>query len=130
MTDAADPTPDPDAASHAEFAASLAELRAAAIRAARNRDEALSGVVAARGDPAGADDEHDPEGATLSAEWSRLEGLRIGARREIEEIDAALARLAAGRFGRCAGCGKAIPVARLRARPIATTCVACAPAGH
>ena len=39
-----------------------------------------------------ADDEHDPEGVTLSAEWSRLEGLREAAERELLEIDAALAR--------------------------------------
>jgi DnaK suppressor protein len=46
--------------------------------------------------------------------------------RTIEEIDAALARIAAGSYGTCTGCGRAIPAARLRLRPFAATCVACA----
>jgi RNA polymerase-binding transcription factor DksA len=46
--------------------------------------------------------------------------------RTIEEIDAALARIAAGRFGTCTRCAEAIPVARLEVRPFAATCVACA----
>jgi DnaK suppressor protein len=45
---------------------------------------------------------------------------------EIEAIDAALARIAAGEYGRCVACGEAIPPARLDAMPTATTCVSCA----
>ena len=75
-----------------------------------------------------ADDEHDPEGVTLSAEWSRLEGLRAAAERELDELDAALARSASGAYGTCKTCGRAIPAARLEARPNATQCVACATA--
>jgi RNA polymerase-binding transcription factor DksA len=44
------------------------------------------------------------------------------------EIRAALARIEAGTFGRCGGCGKAIPPARLDALPYARYCVACATA--
>lgn len=115
-----------DAEFRAEFDALLTDLHARAVRDALTRGEAVGGVIAARGDPAGADDEHDPEGATLSDEWSRLEGLRIGALREIEEIDAARARLAAGKYGICSRCGSRIPVERMRARPTATMCVPCA----
>ena len=75
-----------------------------------------------------ADDEHDPEGVTLSAEGSRLEGLRGAAERELLEIDAALARSASGAYGMCVSCGRPIPAARLEARPDATRCVACATA--
>lgn len=115
-----------DADSRAEFHALLTALRAQAVRDAITRGDAVGGVLAARGDPAGADDEHDPEGATLSDEWSRLEGLRLGALREIDEIDAALRRVADGTYGICERCGRAIPIERLRARPTATMCVTCA----
>ncbi|MGY1723404.1 TraR/DksA family transcriptional regulator [Blastococcus sp. SYSU DS0533] len=48
--------------------------------------------------------------------------------RTIEEIDAALARIDEGTYGRCTGCGTAIPEERLELRPFARTCVACTPA--
>lgn len=117
-----------DATAHAELEDRLIALRAQAVRDAVARREAVGGVIAARDDTAGADDEHDPEGATLSTEWSRLEGLRLGALREIEEIDAALARLADGTYGVCVRCGRPIPIERMRARPTAVMCVPCASA--
>jgi DnaK suppressor protein len=49
-------------------------------------------------------------------------------RAEIEAIDAALARIATGDYGRCAACGKSIPWARLKAMPTAVVCVRCAAA--
>src|SRR5205809_5708285 len=45
--------------------------------------------------------------------------------RTLRQIDAALARLHAGRYGLCASCSGPIPVARLKARPLATLCVPC-----
>jgi RNA polymerase-binding transcription factor DksA len=41
------------------------------------------------------------------------------------EIDAALARIEDGTYGRCAGCGTEIPEERLELRPFASRCVAC-----
>ena len=38
---------------------------------------------------------------------------------------AAQARLETGTFGICEGCGRSVPLARLRAMPAARTCVAC-----
>jgi DnaK suppressor protein len=73
-----------------------------------------------------ADDEHDPEGTPLSDEWSRLVGLRDAAAEELVDVDLALDRLAAGTYGVCQDCGRAIPAARLEARPTATRCVDCA----
>ena len=73
-----------------------------------------------------ADDEHDPEGVTLSSEWAHLAGLHAAATRELAEIDEALLRSDAGTYGICIDCGRSIPIARLRARPAATRCVACA----
>ncbi|MCT1477427.1 TraR/DksA C4-type zinc finger protein [Microbacterium sp. p3-SID336] len=72
------------------------------------------------------DDEHDPEGVTLSSEWSRLTGLAEAAAAELRQVDDALARLDAGTYGICANCGRPIPVGRLEVRPFAVHCVACA----
>jgi DnaK suppressor protein len=46
-------------------------------------------------------------------------------RSEIADIDAALARMAAGRYGVCAACGKPIEAARLAAVPYSLRCAAC-----
>ena len=46
-------------------------------------------------------------------------------RAELSEIDAALDRIAHGRFGVCEACGGRIPARRLRAVPEARTCLAC-----
>ena len=43
----------------------------------------------------------------------------------LERIDAALARLADGRYGDCAECGAPIPSQRLRALPFAVRCREC-----
>jgi DnaK suppressor protein len=43
----------------------------------------------------------------------------------ISEIDAALARIDAGTYGRCTRCGGSIPEERLELRPFSATCVAC-----
>jgi DnaK suppressor protein len=43
----------------------------------------------------------------------------------IDDIDAALDRLAEGTFGTCVHCGVAIPVERLEFRPHAAGCVGC-----
>lgn len=46
-------------------------------------------------------------------------------RREIDDIQAALARIDAGTYGLCESCGAAINPARLAARPMARRCVRC-----
>ncbi|WP_435201180.1 TraR/DksA family transcriptional regulator [Janibacter sp. GS2] len=81
-------------------------------------------VAAAPG--SNADDEHDPEGATIAFERSQLDALVQQARAHLWEIDAASARVANGTYGVCEVCGRAIPPERLRARPTARTCIACA----
>jgi DnaK suppressor protein len=43
----------------------------------------------------------------------------------IEEIDAALVRMAEGTYGRCVHCGAGIPAERLEFRPFAAGCVDC-----
>jgi RNA polymerase-binding transcription factor DksA len=48
-------------------------------------------------------------------------------RQEVEEIEAALARIAEGSFGVCEGCGRALGQTRLLAEPVARLCHACRP---
>ena len=73
-----------------------------------------------------ADDEHDPEGATIAFERSQLDSLVRRARQQLAEIDAAEDSLARGRYGLCETCGLPIALARLEARPTSRTCIACA----
>ncbi|KRE39171.1 DNA-binding protein [Janibacter sp. Soil728] len=73
-----------------------------------------------------ADDEHDPEGATIAFERSQLDALVQQARHHVSEIDAALERLDAGTYGICERCGRPIAPGRLEARPVARTCIGCA----
>lgn len=72
-----------------------------------------------------ADDEHDPEGATIAFERAQLAALLTAARDRLTDLDRAADRLAAGRYGRCEVCHRPIPPERLAARPTAATCVGC-----
>ncbi|MCR8670798.1 TraR/DksA C4-type zinc finger protein [Agrococcus sp. HG114] len=72
------------------------------------------------------DDEHDPDGVSLSSEWSRLEGLRQTQLEALAAIDAAAARVERGEDALCSVCGRPIAPERLEARPQATTCIDCA----
>lgn len=84
----------------------------------------FGGVVAAS-EGSNADDEHDPEGSTIAYERSQLSALITQAEGHLEEIEAALSRVADGTYGRCTVCGEDIPEGRLEARPVARTCVDC-----
>ena len=46
-------------------------------------------------------------------------------RQEVQEIDAALDRLAGGTFGVCEACGRALGQTRLLAEPVARLCHPC-----
>ena len=109
----------------AELDALLAGLRAEALSRVAALERTMAELRRERSADT-ADDEHDPEGVTLSGEWARLSGIRSAAARELAEIDDALARRHAGTYGICIDCGRSIPIDRLRARPAATRCVACA----
>ncbi|NYG57167.1 RNA polymerase-binding protein DksA [Nocardioides daedukensis] len=82
-------------------------------------------VVAASRDT-NADDEHDPEGATIAFERSQVASLMRQARRHLDEIAAAVQRVQAGTYGTCEVCGEPIGEGRLEARPVARTCIRCA----
>lgn len=108
-----------------ELTALLRRRQDAAETALAALDAQNTLLAQARAD-ATADDEHDPEGVTLSEEWSRAEGMRRELLRERRDLDAALTRSARDDYGVCVDCGRRIPMARLRAKPEATRCVACA----
>jgi len=73
-----------------------------------------------------ADDEHDPEGATIAFERAQLTAVLEAARRRLADLDLALRRFDAGTYGVCERCAGPIPAERLAARPAARTCVGCA----
>jgi len=66
----------------------------------------------------------DPE-----ARWTDYDGrpapLSEAAQRELVDIDAALARIEEGGYGRCLACGGPMGLQRLRAIPEARYCVSC-----
>ena len=69
---------------------SLAEQRADAVARAEHAASALADLVHDR-QGSNDDDEHDPEGVTLSSEWSRLSALAEAAADEVRQYDDALA---------------------------------------
>ncbi|WP_307864568.1 TraR/DksA C4-type zinc finger protein [Allobranchiibius sp. CTAmp26] len=73
-----------------------------------------------------ADDEHDPEGATIAYERSQLSALIDQAQRRLGALDVALARAHEGTYFVCEVCGGPIAPERLEARPFARTCIVCA----
>jgi RNA polymerase-binding protein DksA len=101
----------------AEREAALAQIGALARE--------FDGVVAAS-QSSNADDEHDPEGATIAFERQQVVALLDQARRRLADVDAALARQEAGDYGSCESCGRPIAPERLAARPAARTCIDCA----
>lgn len=101
----------------------------------RERQETLDRLMALTADFAtvveasqgsNADDEHDPEGATIAFERSQLDALVQQARAHLVAVDAASERLVAGTYGVCEMCGLPIGEDRLSARPTARACIACA----
>jgi len=112
-------------AGHAELEALLGQRRAEAERQLASLADAMGGIRHSRVDSP-ADDEHDPEGPTMSAEWSRISGLQCEARDEVAAVDRALERMRDGTYGTCSRCGRPIAPARLEARPEAELCIDCA----
>jgi RNA polymerase-binding transcription factor DksA len=72
------------------------------------------------------DDEHDPDGSTIAFERAKVIALLGAARRQLDALDAAAARLAAGTDDVCEHCDGPIGAERLHALPTTTSCVRCA----
>lgn len=92
------------------------EERRRALRAA------LAGIVETASASSG-DDEHDPEGQTVAYDRAQTQALLEGANHDLEEIERALERVAAGTYGVCEVCGQPIAAERLEARPAARRCI-------
>jgi RNA polymerase-binding transcription factor DksA len=99
------------------------------------RDRALAQITDLTGDleqmmaaseSSNADDEHDPEGATIAFERAQVSALLTQARQRLDDVEHALGLLKNGTYGRCAGCGGPIGAERLAARPAGRTCISCA----
>lgn len=116
MTD--QPAPD-------DIRATLLVRRVTLVAELASAESALVEIRAMRSDRTD-DDEHDPDGAPLSAEWSRLDGLHRAASRRLDDIDVAITRADAGDYGICARCGRPISPGRLEVLPAANRCVQCA----
>jgi RNA polymerase-binding transcription factor DksA len=124
---------DPGAGPPHDESASAVERPGAILRRERSR---VAEVVAGRSrefdefvaasELVATDDEHDPEGHTIAFERQQVAALLRDARSHLDDVDAAIARLAAGTYGRCERCGGPVGDARLVARPAARMCVACA----
>ena len=84
------------------------------------------GAMVAASRDSNADDEHDPEGATIAFERSQIAALVGQAQLHVVEIDAAIKRLESGTYGTCEVCGGAIGEGRLEVRPVARACIQCA----
>ncbi|GIJ24185.1 TraR/DksA family transcriptional regulator [Micromonospora lutea] len=103
----------------------LLRLRARAEAEAATLAQDLEALFLASRD-SNADDEHDPEGATIGFERAQLTALLAGARKRIADVDDALRRVDAATYGFCERCGQPIGDERLTARPFARFCMACA----
>lgn len=107
------------------FAGLLRSRRVELERDLRRQGATLAEVRAARSG-ADADDEHDPEGPTLSDEWSLRAGVHAELAASVAAVDAALVRISDGSYGRCLRRGEPIGRDRLAARPAAKLCIECA----
>ena len=95
----------------------------------RRRDELCREVADAEHDLSDLAENQDPEFEERGREETDAQVLgRLDNRgkHEIEEIDAALLRIADGSYGACIECGEKIAIERLRAVPETELCVDCA----
>ncbi|MBJ7334321.1 MAG: TraR/DksA C4-type zinc finger protein [Thermoleophilia bacterium] len=102
----------PTTALSAERARIAQDLEQYSIGAGRDRD---------RADRLGTGS--DDAVATLEDELD--EGVIDDLQANLEEVDAALSRIAAGSYGVCIDCGEAIPEKRLTALPASARCIEC-----
>jgi DnaK suppressor protein len=107
---------DPDRTS--EFRAVLLEARQRLLRTVATTDREIASLSA-----------HEPGGLFEDSARRAVEGLlgRLEGRErhELDEIQAAQARLESGTFGACEACRRPVPLSRLRALPWTRHCLDC-----
>jgi DnaK suppressor protein len=89
---------------------------------ARLADDVREGSIQAPGPMT-----YGSQAAAASQVFEQLRDLALGdrSRAALEAVNAALARLDAGTYGRCTGCGRDVGAERLEALPAAALCIAC-----
>lgn len=116
MTAHKDPGVDADRTS--EFRAALFEARKQLLRTVVTTDGEIASLSA-----------HEPGGLFEDSARRAVEGLlgRLEGRErhELDEIQAAQARLESGSFGTCESCRRPVPLSRLRALPWTRHCLGC-----
>jgi RNA polymerase-binding protein DksA len=70
------------------------------------------------------------DAAAATAERTEVIGLVESLKKMLDDIDAALARVAEGTYGTCVECGKEIGAERLEFRPESILCVECKAKTH
>lgn len=81
------------------------------------------GDLETSGGSAGFVDEGFADSAQVSAEQGESRMLAAELRRELDEVEAAIARLAEGTYGACVVCNAVIPDERLEAMPATKWCI-------
>ncbi len=107
---------DPDKTS--EFRAVLLEARQRLLRTVATTDGEIASLST-----------HEPGGLFEDSARRAVEGflgrLEGRERHELDEIQAAQARLESGSFGTCEACRRPVPLSRLRALPWTRHCLGC-----
>jgi DnaK suppressor protein len=71
-------------------------------------------------------DQNFADSSQVTAERAEVEALVTSLQDSLAEVDDALAKLEAGTYGNCEGCGQPIAPARLEVMPGARHCISCA----
>ncbi len=108
------------AKSRDELKADLQRRRRVILETSRRADAEIEALRSAERDP------EFEEGAQSEHEQFTLSRLSETQRREILQIDAAMARIDAGEYGICRDCSADIDPRRLQALPYALLCTDCA----
>jgi DnaK suppressor protein len=98
----------------------LERRRAAILQATRRAEAELDGLRSA---DRGQEFEEEAQTEQGAADLARLNEAEL---LELRRVEAALQRIADGRWGECAECGRPIESKRLEALPWAIRCTACA----
>jgi RNA polymerase-binding transcription factor DksA len=71
-------------------------------------------------------DQHQADQATETFLREQDEAMMVALRSELDQVEAAQAKLSAGSYGYCDRCGKDIPAERLEVLPFTIFCIDCA----